>query len=406
MTLKLNQIMSQVEAMGQGLAEQKQAKQALLQILKALLHQYTIEFEALEQYVLQAEKVQESVRFNWLGAAPADEAIAEYYPPPPPTEVVTVIASDGSQIHPDRHGMALYYVVNLGAIIYQHGSNQQPETQTQGDLYFGEQVLDEQGLIVPSGVINAKRDLGEIQILADLAEKQRQLTSEDDQPIIVLIDGQLPLRVIELSGQQQTFYQQRYLQALAQLQQYEALIAAYIDRPRSSYVVSLLHLASLAETAAVPAITEASLRQNPFVLITDAELFDDLKPGQRTAIFNQRAKANIAYAQAGHQIHFFYLNTGTSQQPNLARVEIPIWIAKNPEKLNLLQATLLKQCAIAGNYPYALARAHELAIIPPAEREALETMIAVSLRRYGLGVDFSAKQQHKNLLGSQEPFKF
>ncbi len=405
MTLKLSQIMPQVEAMGQGLAEHKQAKQALLQILRALLHQYTTEFEALAQLVRQAEKVQESVRFNWLGAAPTDEAIAEYYPPPP-TEVVTVIASDGSQIHPDRHGMALYYVVNLGAIIYQHGSNQQPETQTQGDLYFGEQVLDEQGLVVPGGVINAKRDLGEIQILADLAEKQRQLTSGDDQPIMALIDGQLPLRVIELSGQQQTFYQQRYLQALTQLQQYEALIAAYIDRPRSSYVVSLLHLASLAETAALPAITEASLRQNPFALVTDAELFHDLKPGERTAIFNQRAKANIAYAQAGHQIHFFYLNTGTSQQPNLARVEIPIWVAKNPEKLNLLQATLLKQCAIAGNYPYVLARAHELAIIPPAEREALETMIAVSLRRHGLGVDFSAKQEHKNLLSPQEPFKF
>ena len=86
-------------------------------------------------------------------------------------------------------------------------------------------------------------------------------------------------------------------------------------------------------------------------------------------------------------------------------MEVPGWVAKNPDYLNTLHATLSRQARLTGGYPYVLARAHELAIIPPKEREALETKIGVSLTREGVTPDISLKQQNKNLLSGREGFK-
>lgn len=398
MTLELTQIEPQVREMGQTLAGQSKAQADLLQQAKALLQTHATAFTDLEARVAQAEKVQEGVRFSWLGAAPANEALNVFHAPPPSPQKMTIIAADGSQIHPDRHGIALYYLVNVGAIIYRHGSGERPDTHTEAQLYYrDEDLFSDQGLLVSAGIVNVKRDLAELAMPAKLAPAYQ----DADSPLITLIDGQLTLRIIDLPANEQETYQTRYIALLNQLQEAGALTAAYIDRPRGSSVLSLLHLASLE----IAKITEDTLRSNPFRLLTDAMLFDDLPPGHRSAVFNQRAKANIAYSRAGHAIHFFYLNTGSTEAPNVVRVEIPGWIAKDAAKLNLLHAALLKQARITGGYPYVLARAHELAIIPTTEREALETMLAVSLRKNGVAVGKSLKQTNKDSLGSREAFK-
>ena len=51
------------------------------------------------------------------------------------------------------------------------------------------------------------------------------------------------------------------------------------------------------------------------------------------------------YAE-GLALHFFYINVGTSENPWLARVEIPGWVAKNTELLNALHAILIQQCQV------------------------------------------------------------
>lgn len=398
MTLELKQIAPQVKTMGETLDQQARSKHTLAQQVKALLKEHATAFAALEERVRRAEQVQEAARFSWLGAAPAGEPLDQYYPPPAGPEAVTILASDGSQIYPDRHAMALYYLINVGAIVYQPGSQSPPDTITSPTLYYKEEdLLDKQGLLISASLVNVKRDLAEIEILANLTAAYQT----GQQPVVALIDGRLTLRTIDLPGREQAFYEKQYLKCLAQIQQRQSIIAAYIDRPHSSFVIPLLYLASLKPEA----ITEDALRHNPFAGLMDSRLFDDLGPGERTAIFNQRAKANVAYAKAGHQVHFFYLNTGSPARPNLVRVEIPVWVAKDPDRLNILHAALLRQARLAGGYPYVLARAHELAVITPHEREALETMLSVSLLRQGQSTSVSQKQHHKNLLGGQESFK-
>lgn len=398
MTLELNQIATQVKAMGESLDNQAKIKYTLTQQVKALLKAHATAFAELEERVNRAEQVQEAARFSWLGAAPAGEPLDRYHPAPTGPEEVTVLASDGSQIYPDRHAIALYYLINIGAIVYRHGSQSPPETISTPSLYYEEEDLrNSQGLLTPTSVVNVKRDLAEVEILANLTTAYRV----DSRPVVALIDGRLTLRTIDLPGGEQASYEKQYLGYLNQLQDNQGIIAAYIDRPHSSFVIALMHLANLKPEA----INEGTLRHNPFAGLIDSHLFDDLGPGERTAIFNQRAKANIAYAKAGHRIHFFYLNTGSLNKPNLVRVEIPIWVAKDPERLNILHATLLRQARLAGGYPYVLARAHELAIITPSERETLETMLSVSLLRLGAPASVSQKQYNKNLLGGRESFK-
>jgi hypothetical protein len=153
-------------------------------------------------------------------------------------------------------------------------------------------------------------------------------------------------------------------------------------------------------------ITEETLRSNPFRHLTDTDLFDFLAPAERSAVFAVRAKGTEKYVYAGHGIHFFYLNVSLNPAaPNLVRVEAPAWLVNDPPALDCLHAAIVRQARINGGYPYVLARAHELAIISTEERQAVEVMLAVEMRRQGLTPALSAKQFNKTLLGSRESFR-
>ena len=402
MTLELNQVAPQVKAMGRSLAEQRPLREDAIRQARALLKRFSTQFAALEDLVSRAEQVQQRLRFEWVGAAPTHEALRQAFPLPPDLERVTVMASDGSQILPDQHAITLYYLINTGSIVYQHGSNRKPEIfHPEPKLYFApEDLFDEQGRLISAGEVNVKRDLAELEILAQLGPSYRQ-QSED--PVIALIDGQLALRVIDLPFDQQQSRQNEYILLLDELRQSNVLLASYIDRPRSTFVLALMHLSSLN----LEEITEENLRHNPFHSLTDLELFDFLQPGQRSAIFMVKAKGLDKYNYAGHTIHFFYLNVGHSPAtPHLARVEVPAWLAVDASALDILHATLVRQARLTGGYPYVLARADELAVISNEERDAVDMMLAVEMRQRGLQPEISLKQRNKNAFRSgRESFK-
>ena len=401
MTLELNQVAPQVKAMGQSLAEQQPARAETLRLARQLLQEFSSEFSALDDRIRRAERVQQTQRFGWVGAAPAQEALAETHPLPPSPDRATVIASDGSQILPDQHAITLYYLINTGSIIYRHGSNQKPETYNPPPLlcYKPEDILDGHGGLISTGEVNVKRDMAELQVLV---EQLSSLNSDPAEAIIALLDGQLTLRVIDLPFERQQIYQDGYIELLNRLMDSQALLAGYIDRPRSTFVLALMHLAGLEPEA----VTEANLRVSPFRQLTDLDLFAFLKPGERSAIFTIRAKGLDKYNQAGQGIHFFYLNVGGDPvSSTLARVEVPAWLVADRQAIDLLHATIVRQARISGSYPYVLARAHELAVISTEERDAVEMMLAVEMRRQGLQPSLSPKQFNKSLLGSRERFR-
>lgn len=366
MTLELNQIVPQVEAMGQQRAGQVAERQSKLDAARQCLQEYSTAFDALTAAVARAKEVQEAQRFGWLGAAPTAEPLAAGHPLPDGPERLTVIGSDGSQIHPDRHGAVLYGLINVGCIVYRHGSGQPPDTYTKPTLFYAwEDLFDEQGRMWPPSVLNARRDLEETRALLELGRNYQ----EAGVPLVALNDGQLPFWSLDLPYSQQQSQRDKHIRLLDELRDLGAIVAGYVDRPRSTRLINLLHLVTLDR------IDKETLRQNPFLGLIDLEVMDFLGPGERSSLFIIESQANVDYTEQGHQVHFFYLNVSDGGLAKIARVEVPRWVALDPEKLDVLHAALVRQARLTRGFPYVLTRAHELALISQAERQALERII-------------------------------
>jgi hypothetical protein len=95
-------------------------------------------------------------------------------------------------------------------------------------------------------------------------------------------------------------------------------------------------------------------------------------------------------------MQFFYLNCGPEQQ--IVRVEIPAWVGENPTYLERVHAGLVEQTRLTG-IPYVLIRAHELAVVGMAERQALDQMMNQILLEHGLDARISQKAQSKRWTG-------
>jgi ssDNA-binding replication factor A large subunit len=124
-----------------------------------------------------------------------------------------------------------------------------------------------------------------------------------------------------------------------------------------------------------------------------------LPPGARSALFTSpKEVSQEEYARQGHEVRFFYLNLVQEEEdPVIARVEVPAWVAEDGDKLRLIHGAIVAQARITGDYPYALARADELAYISGRERAAFEEMLVTALLRAGVRSARSPKATYKRL---------
>ncbi len=93
---------------------------------------------------------------------------------------------------------------------------------------------------------------------------------------------------------------------------------------------------------------------------------------------------------------------GDERQSNLARVEVPAWVAEDRGLLDTLHAALVEQCRLMASrpYPYALHRAHEIAVVTRAEKDEVTNMLQRALEAEGVHTgDISHKQALKDLPG-------
>jgi len=132
-------------------------------------------------------------------------------------------------------------------------------------------------------------------------------------------------------------------------------------------------------------------------------VFDFLKPGERSALFVRASQANQEqYAQAGHEICFFYLNAGRPGKDALLRIEVPKWVAQDKAQLDLVHAAIVEQCKVSDGFPYVLMRAHELAVVTMGERREFDQMVMGALIRRGLSPTISQKAQGKAWTGASK----
>ena len=383
MTLELNKVTHQIEDMGKVLAERSEQRRKALPAARKLLSLFADQQDLLRE-VAESEPGQ-----RLRCASPGEERLDASWSAPEMPAQVTLVATDGSQIFPNRHGMAFYYALNVGSIVFRHGSGQAPDVATDPRLFYLEHQVYPEGAPISSDLVSAERDLAEMRALADLA-----LDEPVDGPVrLALADGPLLiwLHRTNLPKGHDAQILADYLTCLDRLRAGGITTCGFVSRPYAAEVVALLYLASL-EPEERHEVN--SLAETGFKGLTDRALFGTLRTGERSALFVRGTGTNQDFRAKGHGIYFFYLNTGS----DLARVEIPEWVAYRQERLDLVHAAAYEQCRFNNGYPYVLTRADEQAVILREERETLEGMITQAMARHGLPLpELSRKAQQKQV---------
>ncbi len=400
MPIDYQQIYTRIKEIGQGAKERRKKKEEAQASARNLLDTYASELDFLRSKVDSAKAADANIRC----AVPLNEPLDSSYPAPAsvmdatlPHRVATLIAADGSQSVADRHDPVQFCVINVGAIMMKPNSGETPDVYTETELFYGD-AIEDNGLTTDGGVA-LKRDLSERSII----EKLSKGTTDS---IVSFTDGTLEIfraRDIEnIKIYQQTV--DKYITVLSRLHSNGIVTAGYIDKPSSNLVIKLLELAQ----ATIPDDLESLRNAPPLKHITDRwlfgyknTLFQLLPPNHRSAVFKIQSSSEKNY-KGVLELHFFYLNVGNEEHPWPVRVEIPRWVIDDREKLNLLHAVLVEQCRMMGSkpYPYLLHRAHETAVVKQEEKQQIEQLLALELRRNNEEVDEgSYKQSAKDLQG-------
>ena len=391
MTKVAAQVGSMVARLKAGGEERKKRLKYALDIL----HDKSIDPDQLRKKI-------DSSQTTWLVAGLVDGLDQCYKPPFLPKEF-TVIATDGSHIDVDRHRSTRCYLINIGTVVLGYGAQPQALLDSFPSLYFGDEDL----VIAPDGakgreqpiegvLLGIKRSVDECHRLAELAAELPKGSFN-----LALLDGSLilwglagkvyPEFVIEALLSKGFL---RYLEDMRKLNADKRLaLASYISFPRSTDVVNALRVAICPyDPADCDRYCPNKARDCDRISgVQDRELFSNtLAPGERSALFTSQSKI-VRENYGEHWVYFFYLRV----DDEIARVEIPQWVAKDEDLLNLTHSLVLDQCRRGQGYPVALSEAHEQAVVTGVDRETFWQLVEASLVDEHLPTPTSAKSQSK-----------
>jgi molybdopterin converting factor small subunit len=371
MPINFQQVYARIREIAAGADESKRTLDEKRELARSLLAAYASELDYLQQKVEQATAVDSNIRC----AVPLDEPLTATYPPPPPVPGVTVIAADGSQINPDRHGSIQFSIINVGIIIMKLHSGQAPEICVETEMLYGDELISN-GNLVSDGMVAMRRDITERMKLDEVSKGIKG-------QVVNLTDG-----TIELWGakgddpQAYAEFVEKYLRVLTRLHARGVITAGYVEKPSADLVVRLLEIAT-ADNEQIQRLRD----YQPLRGVSDRWLYGErenplLPPGHRSAVFALQSGSVKKY-KGPLSLHFFYLNVGTLGHPWPVRVEVPQWVAEDRKKLELLHSVLIEQCNMMGAkpYPYLLHRAHETAVVRREEKDQIEQLLAMELRR-------------------------
>jgi hypothetical protein len=390
MPINFQQVYARIREIAAGADESKRTLEEKRDLARSLLAAYASELDYLQRKVEAATAVDSNIRC----AVPLDEPLTTTFPPPPPVQDVTVIAADGSQINPDRHASIQFSIINVGIIIMKLHSGQAPDICVETEMLYGDELISN-GNPISDGMVAMRRDITERMKLDEVSKGIKG-------QVVNLTDG-----TIELWGakgddpQAYADFVEKYLRVLTRMHARGVITAGYVEKPSADLVVRLLEIAT-ADSEQIQRLRD----YQPLRGVSDRWLYGErenplLPPGHRSAVFALQSGSVKKY-KGPLSLHFFYLNVGTLGHPWPVRVEVPQWVAEDRKKLELLHAVLIEQCNMMGArpYPYLLHRAHETAVVRREEKDQIEQLLALELRRVRAEVgDRSYKDSAKALPG-------
>ena len=325
---------------------------------------------------------------DWLSfAARSDRAPLRARPQAPPADCgtcgarptpVTVVATDGSQIFPDRHVEPACYLLIVARVALHYGTDEPPLLVAEPQLRYRARDLDD---LAPDGgdlarfdvtaeVVSALRDELELVALFETAAAERR----SGRPLVAIADGTLirwMLRGMKNRALEDRLVE-RYIDGLERFRAEGIPVCSYVSKPANTEVVNLLRLA-LGEDDAHP--LPDSLRG-----LLDRHVFEAHLPvGARSALFASGSKI-LAHYGVHHHIWYFYIRL----PHEVGRVELPRWVAEQPGWVDLLHTVVLDQAEKGGGYPIILQEAHERAVIRAQEKDLFYRILERQMRGAGL----------------------
>ena len=366
------------------------AFEARVHAAMAELQRWSGDWEALQQRLDQS-------RTSWLLPRFASGPLAKGVMASPRPEQLSVAATDGSQIFPDRHEISPCYLLNIGYVLLHYGTDERPLLSSRPRLYWRDEDLFPQWggrrTSINRELIGFRRSLMELTELAELAAASHAAGHRT----VALTDGTLVFWGLE--GRPPDF-RQASLAALESafdlLARRRIPIAGYTSRPGSYELVNALRagLCPVAVEGRADCDRCPWLGQVPPCSsvegVSDAVLYRRvLGRGERSPVFESTSRVLADYGP--HQIFFFYVHAGDE----VGRVEVPRYVAEDDELLDLVHATIVDQAAKGGGYPVSLSEAHERAVVRGSAREGFYRHLEEVFVRNDIGVVASRKSLRK-----------
>ena len=409
--LDLYAVKTQIDDM---VADERRVQEDFRAVLELALAEYR---RWVPEWEILAQKIDKS-RTSWLLPGLAEGLGGGSALPERPTEI-SIAATDGSQIFPDRHEVSSCFLINIGYILLHYGTGEKPLMNSKPTLYYREEeVFEEWGgrrIFINRELVGLKRGLMEFTELADLA----LAASAEGHRTLALSDGTLILWNLE--GKPQDFteaYLKATLAAMEGLRQARLPVAGYISQPGSQELINSLKLGlcplEVADCDRCPYQAENqlgfsadeigvlqgdlwcghSLPCSPLEGLNDAVLLRQvLSSGQRTPLF--RSSSKILNEYGPHRVYYFYLHVGAE----IGRVEVPEWVAIDPELLALVHACLCDQAEKGEGYPVALSEAHERAVVRGADRDTFYRFLRDTFVKNDIQTSVSTKSFKKRYAG-------
>lgn len=387
--LDLRRLRKQIDAFQEHQVESQDRRARQCKYAEALL-------EACHESWTDVQEVVERAQPRRLVADMREPPATTKDTPERPTPV-TVVATDGSQIYPDRHFDPMFFLLNVSRVAFQYGTTEAALLETVPRLQFREDVDDSVEASVESlttELVSALRDEKELEHLLVTA-KMAHVT---DRPLVALADGTLIRWMIR--GMNNDVLEEeligRYAQFLDDFQAGGFPLASYVSMPASTEIVNLLRFVAGELEAPRPDIPTPTDEGPSLDGLLDRHVVAlVLEEGERSAVFVSASHIQGDYPRDA-EICFFYLRVpAPSGEGEIARVEVPRWVAEQPSLLNRVHATVLRECKKGEGYPLVLSEAHERAVIRASEREAFFRLLERRLQWAGLPATGSRKRRSK-----------
>ncbi|MGD1909391.1 MAG: DNA double-strand break repair nuclease NurA [Rivularia sp. (in: cyanobacteria)] len=412
--LDLSKLAGQMYGLSQHLTQEAEANRQRLELGQKHLEDA---FTRLPELIKIQEKWRDRILFaNATPMEPLHTCIDIVVPP----KTHTVIANDGSQIAPNHHEIAYCYLLNIGRVVLHYGQNKHPFLDSLPEIFYRPEDLymSRQWGIRTEEWMSYRRTASEAVMLSELAiaatqrvEGDKEIRGQGDEveeistsstataqriPTLAMVDGSLIYWFLDhLPFDAKEHILPPILDSWKNLRDAGIPLMGYLSASRSIEAMNFFRLSACPHKAPdCISFCPNQMEKIPckvFEGLRDSTLWStQLKPGQRSPLW--RSNSRILDLYEDQQIYFCYVHVGTE----IARIEVPEWVAKNTEMFDESLGLMLAQVYKGYGYPVALAEAHNQAVVRGGDRSRFFGLLERQMIKAGLkNVGTSYKETRK-----------